>query len=339
MPALYHAFGRSENGQLVKTGGEVYNTLYGRRRTGWKDEGQEGRNPLESGSEQEIAAEVSPKTGGKIGGQGMGSRQISSRRARWTRVAVVLSALLLVLAVAVPPHSLLQKADLVGYAVCHQIVERSFVLGGRPLPLCARCTGTFLGALEGLAAAVLRRRLRATRMPPVPVLGLLVGFTALWAFDGLNSYLTLFPGAPHLYEPRNWLRLTTGMLNGLVLINVTLPVFTYTLWRDVTDERVIRNVRELVTMLPVVAVLIVVVQAEIGWLLYPLAIISSLGVVVLLVLINSMIGAVVLGREGHARSWLQAAVPLSLGAALSLVELAGMILLRSTLATTFGITF
>jgi uncharacterized membrane protein len=282
---------------------------------------------LESGLEQEMAVR-----------QGMESRQVTPRRARWTRVAVAISALLLVLAIAVPPHSLLQKADLVGYAICHQIPERSFILAGRPLPLCARCTGTFLGALVGLAAVVVRRRLRATRMPPVPVLGLLVGFTALWAFDGLNSYLTLFPGAPHLYEPWNWLRLTTGMLNGLVLINITLPIYTYTLWRDVTNERVIRSVRELLAVLPVVAVLIVLVQAEIGWLLYPLAIISSLGVVVLLVLINSMIAAVVLGREGYAGSWLQAAAPLSLGAALGLLELAGMILLRSTLTTMFGIT-
>ncbi len=252
---------------------------------------------------------------------------------------MAVSVLLVALAVAIPPHSLLEKADLVGYAICHQIPERSFVLGGRPLPLCARCTGTFLGALVGLVAVVLRRRVRASRMPPVPALGLLVGFFALWAFDGLNSYLTLFPGAPYLYEPRNWLRLTTGMLNGLVLITITHPIWTYTLWRDVTDERVVRNVRELVTILPVVAVLILVVQAQFDWLLYPLAIVSTLGVVILLVLINSMIAAVVLRREGYARSWLQAAVPLSLGAALALLELGGMILLRSTLTTKFGITF
>ena len=267
------------------------------------------------------------------------SQCASPRRARGIGLVVTISVLLVVLAVAIPPYSLLEKADLVGYAICHQIPERSFVLGGRPLPLCARCTGTFLGALVGLAAIALRRRRRASRMPPVSVLGLLVGFFALWAFDGLNSYLTLFPGASHLYEPQNWLRLTTGMLNGLVLITITLPIWAYTLWRDVTDEQVIRSIRELVTMLPVLAVLILVVQAQIDWLLYPLAIISTLGVVILLVLVNSMIAAVVLRREGYARSWLQAAVPLGVGIALAVLELGGMILLRSTLTTAFGITF
>ncbi len=286
---------------------------------------------MESGLEHESATQA--------GGQSTASRRVSARKFRWTRVIVALSALFIVLALAAPPYSLLDKADLVGYAICHQIPERSFVLGGRPLPLCARCTGTFLGAMVGLVAVALRRRLRATRMPPVPVLGLLVAFFAMWAFDGLNSYLTLFPGAPHLYEPRNWLRLTTGMLNGLVLITISLPIYAFTVWRDVTNERVIRNVGELLTVLPAVAVLIVVVHAEIDWLLYPLAIVSSLGVLVLLVLINSMIAAVVLGREGYARSWVEAAVPLSLGAALAIVELAAMILLRSTLTTAFGLTF
>lgn len=286
---------------------------------------------MESGLEHELATQT--------GGQSTASHRVSARKARWTRVIAGLSALFIVLALAAPPHSLLDKADLVGYAICHQIPERSFVLGGRPLPLCARCTGTFLGAMVGLAAVALRRRLRATRMPPVPVLGLLVAFFAMWAFDGLNSYLTLFPGAPHLYEPRNWLRLTTGMLNGLVLITISLPIYAFTVWRDVTNERVIRNVGELLMILPVVAVLIVVVHAEIDWLLYPLAIVSSLGVLVLLVLVNSMIAAVVLGREGYARSWVEAAVPLSFGAALAIVELAAMILLRSTLTTAFGLTF
>lgn len=290
--------------------------------------------PIEPGLEQDVEAQAGPRAHG----QDTEPRRAPPRRTRRTKVAVAISALLVILAIAIPPHSALDKADLVGYAICHQIPERSFSVGGRSLPLCARCTGTFLGALVGLGIAAARRRLRATRMPPVRVLGLLVVFFALWAFDGLNSYLTLFPGAPHLYEPRNWLRLATGLLNGLVLITITLPIYTFTLWRDVKNEPVVQNVRELAAVLPGLALLVVVVQAEIDWLLYPLAIISSLGAVILLVLINSMIAAVVLRREGYARSWLQAAVPLSLGTALALLELASMILLRSTLTTMFGIS-
>jgi uncharacterized membrane protein len=254
-------------------------------------------------------------------------------------VVVFLSVLVIVVSLVVPPHSVLGKADVVGYAICHRIPERSFILGGRQLPLCARCTGTFLGAMLGLVAMLLLRRHTASRMPPVAVLAALVVFVGFWAFDGLNSYMTLFPGAPHLYEPRNWLRLTTGLLNGLALIIIVLPILNFTLWRETRKEPVVKSIWELVAILLVVALLVLVIQAEVSFLLYPLAIASSVGVVIMLVLISSMIAAVVLGREGYAQTWRQAAVPLIVGAALALLMITAMVLFRDYLTTTLGLPF
>src|SRR5512136_1841670 len=48
------------------------------------------------------------------------------------------------------PPGLLGKMDAIGYAVCHQIPGRSFFLSERQLPLCARCSGMYLGACIGL---------------------------------------------------------------------------------------------------------------------------------------------------------------------------------------------
>jgi uncharacterized membrane protein len=39
----------------------------------------------------------------------------------------------------------------VGSLVCHQIPERSFHLSGIQLPVCARCTGLYVGGAVGLA--------------------------------------------------------------------------------------------------------------------------------------------------------------------------------------------
>jgi uncharacterized membrane protein len=256
-----------------------------------------------------------------------------------TTVAVAVSLLVIVLLVAAPPHTLLGKADTVGYAICHQIPERTFILGGRQLPLCARCTGTFLGAGLGLVATLIRRRGRASLMPPVSVLAALVIFVGVWGFDGLNSYLTLFPGAPHLYEPRNWLRLLTGLLNGLALFFFVFPIFSFTLWRAPTRERVIRSLAELAILLPIVALLVLAIQAEISALLYPLAVLSSLGVILMLVIINSMIATIVLGREGYARTWKEALVPLTTGTALAMLEIAAIVMLRDYLTRTMGMPF
>jgi hypothetical protein len=198
---------------------------------------------------------------------------------------------------------------------------------------------TFLGAVLGLTIMLLLGRRRASHLPPIPVLAVLVGFVGLWAFDGLNSYLTFFPGMPHLYEPRNWLRLTTGILNGLALITFVFPILNFTLWRKPAPERVFKHLGELLLVLPVVAFLVVVIQAEIGFLLYPLALLSSLGVVLMLTLINSMIAIVVLGREGYAQTWLQALPPLTVGAALAILQMTAMVVLRAYLTIKLGLPF
>ena len=259
---------------------------------------------------------------------------------RWPRLTVAILAVavsIILIAAMLPPPTLLGKADVVGYGICHRLPERSFFLNGRQLPLCARCTGTFLGAIVGLVAMLLLGRRRASRLPSVSVLLVLVFFIGFWAFDGLNSYMTFFPGAPNLYEPQNWLRLTTGMLNGLALIIIVFPIFSYTLWRDTTRDRVIKNVWEVLAILPVVAILIWIIQAEISYLLYPLAILSSLGVLMMLTLINSMIATVVLGMEGQARTWAQALVPLTIGAALAILQVTAMVLLRAYLTVKLGL--
>jgi uncharacterized membrane protein len=258
---------------------------------------------------------------------------------RLTRLIVAISIIIIAAAVFVPPFSVLDKADMVGGAVCHRLVDRSFVVDGRPLPLCARCSGTFLGTVLGLAAIGLRRRQQANRLPPLAVLLALVAFVALWGFDGLNSYATLFPGVPHLYEPRNWLRLTTGMLNGLALISFLFPVWNFTLRRETRPEPVIQNVGELLILLVIAALLIILITMELELVLYAVAIVSSLGVMMMLTLIYSMVAAVALRREGYARSWRQLLVPLSIGLALSLLQIGALVLLRSYLTARLGLPF
>ncbi|MGD2050566.1 MAG: DUF2085 domain-containing protein, partial [Chloroflexota bacterium] len=98
----------------------------------------------------------------------------------------------------------LDGADYVGYAVCHRITDRSFTIAGRQLPLCARCTGMFLGVTLTFAVLGLAGRRRWSMLPPLRVMLALIGFIGFMAIDGINSYSHFFPNFPHLYEPRNW---------------------------------------------------------------------------------------------------------------------------------------
>ena len=245
-------------------------------------------------------------------------------------LAVAASAIFLV----ATPGGLLDKMDMFGYAVCHRITARSFVIAGRQLPFCARCSGTFIGALVGFfgQAVVLRRR-RAAEFPSPLVLAILIGFTLLWATDGLNSYLTLING-PHVYEPQNWLRLTTGALQGLTMSAFVYPVFNFTLWRDPVPERTIRNLGELGVLLLLEAGLVGLVLTEWDFLLYPLALLSVAGVLAILTCVNGMLVLMIVRRENMVNTWRASIIPLLAGFTLSLIQIGVIDIVRYALTGT-----
>jgi uncharacterized membrane protein len=228
-------------------------------------------------------------------------------------------------------HSFLDVLTLLAAGACGQIPSHSLVIGGRQLPLCARCTGTYLGALLGFLGLAALRRWRASGLPPSQVLASLVGFIVLWGIDGLNSFLTLLPHAPHFYQPHNLFRFITGMLQGLALSVVVYPLFSFLLWKDTSNERAIRNFRELGYLLIPAALLVWIVQTQASFLLYPVAALSVLGVLAMLTLVNTMIVLIVTRQENKAESWRDAFVPLSLGLLATLLELSALGLLRLAL--------
>ena len=121
------------------------------------------------------------------------------------------------------------KTRAVGYSVCHQIESHSIAFGDKILPLCARCTGMFLGTLVSLA--VLSRRKNASGAPSKGIIAILVVFGLAFIFDGLNSMLELFPIIPQLYPPSNLLRLVTGLMMGMVIANLLVVLWQQTWWK------------------------------------------------------------------------------------------------------------
>ena len=254
---------------------------------------------------------------------------------RRLHLALGIVCLLIVLAyVVVPPWPPLEKAHLVGYAICHQIPNRTFFMGGHALPLCARCTGTYLGITLGLAMALLLHRGRAGELLSPGMLVLMGVFILTMAIDGGNSYLVLLGRPPLLYEPRNWLRAATGTLNGIALSMIVLPVFNFTLWKDTQPIRPLRNAWELLPILAAGAGAIVLLQIGPAWLLYPMALISAGGVLCMLTLVNTMILLILARQDGQATTWKEAALPLLGGLATTLIELTAIGLVRYLLTGT-----
>ena len=238
-----------------------------------------------------------------------------------------------------PPTDFIGKSYLVGTGICHQYPSHSFFVNGQQLPLCARCTGIYLGALMGLAGFFLLGRQRAAGFPPVPILAILVGFIGLMAVDGINSFLADISGAPHLYEPQNWLRLVTGTFHGLAMISILYPAVSETVWHPsrISGERVIENFKELAGFLLGAIVVIALVLWRPPFMLYPLAFLSSFGVLLMLTFINAVLVLVIFKREGSAITGNDWVFPMVLGLAVSILILAGMIALRTYVGNLIGV--
>jgi uncharacterized membrane protein len=237
----------------------------------------------------------------------------------------------------------LSKADAIGYAVCHQLDERSFHVDGTRLPLCARCSGMYLGAVLGVIYLTLTQPRRAG-LPPKLALALLALLGLAFAIDGGNSYLYLLKQTsggrldfiPNLYIPNNTLRLFTGTGVGLALAVAVFLSFNQTIWQDWKDEPVLGNWKDVGILLVLAIGMVLLVLPEWNWVLYPAAFISAGGVVLLLTMVYAMLWAMLM-RQDNAFLTLRAAwLPVLAGLTIALLQITLIDVFRLWLTGTWG---
>ena len=228
-----------------------------------------------------------------------------------TKITIAISALLLIILVVwgmFTPDGLMGKADAIGYAVCHRIAIRSFHLGERPLPLCARCSGMYLGAVTG----ILYQMIRFTRRGGLPNLKTgwpFLFFAAAWVFDGVNSYLHFFPGVNGLYEPTNTLRLITGLGMGLSISAILVPSFNQSVWDAFDPRPVFIHWRSYLELVGITALVGLLFYSQNTIILYPLALISAGGVLLVLGMAYCILWLMVWKKENSCVSWKWVALP------------------------------
>jgi uncharacterized membrane protein len=192
------------------------------------------------------------------------------------------------------PAGILGKADAIGYAVCHRIGERSFHILGRPVSLCARCTGILI------------------------VLGV---FVAAFGVDGINSGAVLFIGQSLVYTPSNALRLITGTGMGLAMSIVLLPAFNQTVWRQYSPRSAIETWGQFVGLAGMSGVMILLVLTENPIILYPASLVSAGGVMVILTMVYTMALLMLFKKENHIAELRQLVFPLAGGFLMALTQI------------------
>lgn len=241
------------------------------------------------------------------------------------------------------PVGFFGKLDAIGYAVCHRISERSFHIGNYQLPLCARCSGMYLGAVTGLVYQSILGW-KKVKIPPWSIIALLLVFVAAFAVDGANSYLYLMkqvvpgilPDIPNLYVPNNTLRLLTGSGMGLGMALLLFPAFNQTMWADGEEKASIPGWKVFGVLLLIQAVLDLLVLTDSPLVLYPLAIISALGVWLLLTLVYSMVWVMLMRRDNQFTRLRQLWLALLAGLTIAMIQTAVVDILRFWFTGTWG---
>jgi len=242
----------------------------------------------------------------------------------------------------ISPEGALGKLDAVGYAVCHRIDVRSFHIGDRQLPLCARCTGEFYAAGLALLFQVFISGKRS-KLPSRGIIAVLVLFFLAFGIDGSNSYLYLLKQTshsvldkiPNLYVPNNVLRLFTGSGMGIALAAVLYPIVNQTLWREM-DNRPALEWKSFGILIGSVIVVNLLILTDSPIVLYPIAYLSALGTLSLLVIVFAILWIMIMRQDNTFEHPRQLWLPLLAGFTLAMLMILSIDLFRLQLTGTWS---
>jgi uncharacterized membrane protein len=245
----------------------------------------------------------------------------------WKLLVILAFGLTLIAWLITTPPGLMGKADAVGYAVCHRIDLRSFHLGDRQIPLCARCSGMYLGAMLGLTYQLLIGR-RRTGIPSWKIIIPTSLFVLAFIIDGGNSFLSLFPNAPRAYETNNTIRLVTGTGMGLAIAILLYPAFNSTVWRSIDRRPAFTNFFSFGILVIIAISLDYLVLFENPIFLYPLSLISTAGVLVILSMVYMMLLMMIFKAENRYNHFSQTIYALVGGLTVALLQIGILDLIR-----------
>ncbi|HEX2978654.1 MAG TPA: hypothetical protein VHO48_00165 [Anaerolineaceae bacterium] len=122
---------------------------------------------------------------------------------------------------------------------------------------------------------------------------------------------------------------------GLAISAFLFPVFNQTLWIDWDPAPVLANARQLGLMVLLVVGIDILILLEIPVVLYPLALASAVGVLLVLSLVYTMVCVMLFKQENRFQSLRQIAVPCLGGLTLALLQIAVLDLARFWLTGTW----
>ncbi len=193
------------------------------------------------------------------------------------------------------PTGCYAKTFSVGSSLCHQIPSHSFVVEGVQFPLCARCTGLYLGSLIGLVYALFSGR--KAGIPGKPYLILLFAIFLIWGGDGVNSLLSDLLGQPFLYQTTNLTRTVTGFGMGLVMSTALSTLFNITIWRESENHAILHHPMQIGLYALLSAGIYLLIASNISFLFQLAAYLAIFTAIVIIILLYTVFWVILLKKE------------------------------------------
>ena len=229
----------------------------------------------------------------------------AERPGQWAFIALLLTAA--TGALVLLPGTLAERLGWVVHGVCAK--EHSLVLGGVALPLCQRNTGIYAGFLATLITLILLGRGRAAKLPPRPILILLVLNVVWMGVDGFNSLL-LDIGGGNWYAPQPVLRILSGLAMGMTVGTLLLFAFNVTLRANaLRSQPIMAGWRDVGIVALVELALFALIRLAGPFIAYPLAIFSTVGILLVMFTVNLMVVAMISRYEGRITQVVQLSRP------------------------------
>jgi len=133
--------------------------------------------------------------------------------------------------------NILKFIDQLGFSVCHQLPERTLLLGSILMPVCSRCSGIYIGFLFTIVFLFISFRKKESDLPPVYVIIIAIVFILSAVVDGILSYLGY-------YETNNIIRLATGYMFGAGISIIIYPVFVFQYFKNFQKKKIFSSYRQ-----------------------------------------------------------------------------------------------
>ncbi|MCL4377444.1 MAG: DUF2085 domain-containing protein [Actinobacteria bacterium] len=170
----------------------------------------------------------------------------------------------------------------IGASVCHQLPQRTLLIGRLLMPLCARCDGIYFGFLVSAIILFIMFRKRESGIPPLYVIIILALFIISTIIDGLIS--NFFPA-----HTNNYLRFITGFLSGSSVMVFLYPVFVSQYFRESVNIKIFSKPLKFIIFIFINLVFIVIALADVNFLNYFFYYLSSAAVIFTFYFINFVV--------------------------------------------------